>query len=63
MEGVLWIRVTGLASLGESEQPPVACPSVVTLDRVIPCDGRHVLALYAGGLRLNRISAPSPEAC
>jgi hypothetical protein len=63
VEGVLWTRVTGLASLGESEQPPVPCPSVIALDQVIPCDGRHVLALYAGGLRLNRVSAPSPEAC
>ena len=63
VEGVLWTRVTGLISVGESEQPPAPCPDVVAFDPVIPCDGRHVLALYAGGLRLNRVSAPSPEEC
>lgn len=62
VDGVLWTRVTGLASLGD-ETPPVPCPDVVALDQAVPCDGRHVLALYEGGLRLNRISAPSPEAC
>jgi hypothetical protein len=63
VEGVLWTRVTDLVSLGESEQPPASHPSGITFNPVIPCDGRHVLALYAGGLRLNHVSAPSSEAC
>jgi hypothetical protein len=62
VDGVLWTRVTGLASLGD-ETPPVPCPDVVALDQAVPCDGRHVLALYAEGLLLNPVSAPSPEAC
>jgi hypothetical protein len=60
VEGVLWTRVTGLASIGDESLP---CPDVVDLDQAVPCDARHVLALYAGGLRLNLVRAPSPEAC
>ncbi len=62
VEGVLWTRVTGLFFLGE-KSPPDSCLSAVALKAVIPCDGRHVLALYAGGLLLNRVSTPAPEAC
>jgi hypothetical protein len=59
VEGVLWTRVTGLASLGETEGSPNPC----ALNPVIPCDGRHVLGLPAGGLRLSRVSTPSAEVC
>ena len=61
VEGVLWTRVTGLVSLGEG--PSTSCPSEVSFNQSIPCDGRHVLGLYAGGLHLNRVSVPSPEVC
>ncbi|MDQ3498956.1 MAG: hypothetical protein M3514_15905 [Actinomycetota bacterium] len=63
VEGVMWTRVTGLVSLGEAEGQPDPCPTVISLNEVIPCDGHHVLALNAGGLQLNRVSVPSPEAC
>lgn len=62
VQGVLWTRVTGLASLGD-ETPPATCPDVVAPQQAVPCDGRHVLVLYAGGLKLNEVSAPSPETC
>jgi hypothetical protein len=63
VEGVLWTRVTALGS-GKEKSLTDPCPPVVSPKEVtIPCDGRHVLALYAGGLRLNRVSVPSPEAC
>lgn len=64
VEGVLWTRVTGLVSLGESENPSeLNPPEVKPLDSVIPCDNQHVLRLYTEHLHVSTVSIPSTEIC
>lgn len=59
VEGVVWVKVTALGSLGEADAPP----EPKALNPVVPCDNEHVLSLYAGHLQLNVSKVAATEVC
>jgi hypothetical protein len=64
VEGVVWTKVVGFESFGESDDPDeLSMPSIVNYHSVVGCDGDQILALHKGCLKLNPISEPPSEVC
>lgn len=64
VDGVQWTRVTGLVSLGPSDDPgTLPFPVGTFFNAVVPCAAHHVLALHPGHLALTPVAQPESEAC
>jgi hypothetical protein len=59
--GVLWVQLTALDSLGESDEPPELDASAATLRTVLGCAPRNVLRLHSAHLVLTPVGAPAQE--
>ena len=64
VEGVLWVEVTGLMSLGEVDDPvEISLPDAMTFNPTISCSIEQILSLYPAHLQLNPVSPPSSQPC
>jgi predicted phage baseplate assembly protein len=59
--GVLWVSLTALDSLGESDEPAGLDDSAATLQPVLGCGPRNVLRLHSAHLALTPVGAPAQE--
>jgi hypothetical protein len=58
VEGVIWVRITRLESIGVIDDPTVFTPltSPTTVEPIVSCVSPNVLSLYAGHLQVEGVS-------
>jgi predicted phage baseplate assembly protein len=64
VEGVLWVEVTGLISLGTADEPDkINLSKPIKPNPNISCTTQQILSLYPSHLKLNPVSTPSSNPC